>query len=224
MNMWTLIPVLIIVSIFVVLTLWQRRPQGSRVIDAERKQPFVKESAVAYSMNETDALPDVMVEEVWWKNVSSLHQLQLALHLAEMALPVWEKFTALQVVSYRAASAGSLTIIESNLLQKTVEEIILHAQLHFPDSDTMKINQYYKRFIGPVLALKDGIWVCAYPAKKIFLSVYFILMSIVEQHGLTANENFLSEAIKAALECMELSKLYTREEIASFLEAYRYSL
>ncbi len=215
---------MLVVVLFVVLTLLQRRYQGFRIGSIEKDRSFFQERTLAFSMSETDALTGVILEEVWWKHISSLHQLRLALYLAQKAMPVWEKFTSLQVVSYRAVSAGPLTIIESDLLQRTVEEILLQVQLHFPESDCVKINQYYKRFIGPVLALKDGIWVCNYPVKKIFLSVYFILMSIVEQHNSNTNENFLSEAINVVLECMELSKLYTPEKITSFLEAYRCGL
>ena len=223
MNMWIIIPVLLVVF-FVVLTLLQRRYPGSRTVHSENDQPYPRKGTLDFSMNDRDALSGEMPEGVWWKKVSGLQQLRLALYLVEKAMPVWENFTSTRMVSYRAASAGPLTIVETNLLQKTVEEIFLYVQSYDAGSDSLKINQYHHLFIGAVLALKDGLWVCSYPVKKIILSVHFILMSIVEQHTPNPKEDFLSEAISAALECMELSRLYAPEKIASFLDAYRRSL
>ena len=224
MIMWITIAVLPVIAFFIILTLLQRRCRDSGMVSAGNDRPFSREGTVAFSTDDTKASTGLMPEEMWWKNISSLHRQQLALHLAGKAMPVWEKFTSSQVVSYRDASAGPLIIIENDLLQRTLEAMFLHVQLPFPKGDSIKIHQYHQRFIGLILALKDGKWVCSYPVKKIFLSVYFILVSIVEQHNPNTNEHFISEAINAALECMELSKLYTPEEIASVLEAYRHRL
>lgn len=219
MSTWIIVPVLLVVF-FVVLLLFRRRYQGSGTEITTPDQPVSREGRAVLSMNEAGTIP----EKEWWRRASSLQQLQLALYLAEKAMPVWEKFTSSQVVSYREASAGPFIIIESDLLQRTLEYLFVHVQQHFPKDDLTKIHQYHNRFIGPVLALKDGTWVCNYPVKKIFLSVYFVLMSVVEQHDASTNENSVSEAITAALECMELSKLYTPEEIESLLEAYNAGL
>lgn len=220
MSTWIIIPVLLIVVFFVALLLFRRRYQGSGTVVTAPDQPVSREGTAMLSIDETGAMP----EKEWWKRAGSLQQLQLAFYLAGKAMPVWEKFTASQAISYREASAGPFITIESDLLQGTLEYLFVHVQQHFPKEDLVKIHQYHNRFIGPVLALKDGTWVCNYPVKKIFLSVYFILMSVVEQHDANSSKNSVSEAITAALECLELSKLHTPEEIASLLEVHRCSL
>jgi len=226
MHIGGMIPVLLIVAFFVVLTWWQRSKYSLVNRNTKEDKSVSQESITAVSTWEKVVPVSVLINEVWWKHLSSLHQLKLAFYLAGKALPIWERFAALQVVSYRAVSAGDATIIEMDMLKKALYEINHHAQDHFPgsDSDITKINEYYKLFIGPVLALKDGIWVCAYPVKKLVLSVYYILLGIVEQHNTTAHENYFAEAINAALECIELSRLYTPEEMASILAAYRSGL
>ena len=90
MNMWVMIPVLLVLVFYIVLTWWQRRYRGSGKHGMVKDKPFLQEGTVALSTDET-AVP---AEVIWWQNLSNLHQLKLALHLAEKAIPVWEKFAA----------------------------------------------------------------------------------------------------------------------------------
>ena len=162
-----------------------------------------------------------LLQDEWWKALDDVDQLHLALSLARKALPVWERFTQTQEIVYRNSSTGPFNKIESELLYVAIEEMQLRSQLQYPTSDQKKINQCYYNFVGPVLALQDGAWTAPYPVKKIFLSVYNILKSILEKNSVPGFQNYLAAAINQSIDCMEVSKLYSRNEITIFLAAYK---
>lgn len=162
-----------------------------------------------------------LLQDEWWKALDDVDQLHLALSLARKALPIWERFTQTQEIVYRNTSTGPFNKIESQLLYVAIEEMQLRSQLQYPASDHKKINQCYYNFVGPVLALQDGAWTAPYPVKRIFLSVYNILKSILEKNSVPGFQNYLATAINQSIDCLEVSKLYSRNEIAVFLESYK---
>ena len=155
------------------------------------------------------------------KKLSAFQQLQLAVFIIEKALPVWERFTALQSASYRSTTKGPVIVIETNLLHKAMEEISSHLRLQFPAGNKTRIHQYYIKFVDPVIAMHDGLWFCSYPVKKVFLAVYFILKSILEQNHLKEKESHLTTAISYSIDSIELSKLYSEEKLISILADYQ---
>jgi len=219
MLIWGTIPLLLVVAFFVVLTWLQRKYHGFWKTGHQTNTFFMQEDALALTVPR-EVLP---ADDLSWKDINSIYHLRLALHLAEKALPVWARY-ARKRVAYHAVSVGPVTIVETDLLQKTLQEINYHVHRNFVGADLTKIREYHNLFVGPVLALKDGIWVCAHPVKKVFMSVYHISRSIVEQNIGAAPEHFLPEAITLALESLELSGLYTRKEIAGMLSTFRSGL
>lgn len=192
-----ILPVLLVLVFFIALTWWQRR---YRVAVAE----IPASDALKNTLNETLVPLVLMQDDLWWQKLDNLQKTKLACHLAETAIPVWEKYAGTEPISYGAVA---LTIVETHLLPETLNEINNYSH------DIQRINHRYKIFLSHVIDLKDGIWVCPHPVKKIVLSVYYILLSIVGQQSSAAQDRFLVESINAALECLELSHLYSREEI-----------
>jgi hypothetical protein len=187
------------------------------IIAAAQEVPFPN------NLNETRymANTDIMFEEVWWKKLSDLHQLQLALSLCQKALPVWDKYTASQDVTYRTSSTGPSDKIDSRILQIALEEITIHSRLHFPGKDNKRIKECYLGFVSPVVAIQDVDWIPPYPVKKIFLAVYYMLKGLVEQNNLPGLNNSLATSITQALDCLDIAKLCSREEITAFLEVFK---
>ncbi len=162
-----------------------------------------------------------MLEDVWWKSLDEVDQLNLALNLVWKALPVWEKYNEAQQIIYRNSSTGPVHKIDAQLLKTAIEEMQLHSRLQYPASDHKKINQCYNNFVSPVLALQDGAWSAPYPVKKVFLAVYNILKSILEKNSVPGFQNYLAAAINQSIDCLEVSKSYSLSEIAVFLESYK---
>ncbi len=162
-----------------------------------------------------------MFANIWWSKLPILDKLYLAIALCEIALPVWEKYTGYKEVAYQNSATGKLNKIDNKILQTAMEEIMLFAKSQFPNNDNKKISHCYSNFISIVLALQDAVWQPPYAVKKIFMAVYNILKSIVEQNDNANTNPFLSQAISQALDCIDITKSYSRLEIDEFLEGYK---
>ena len=159
------------------------------------------------------------VEDGWWKGLSNLDQLRLTLMLGEKALPVWEKYALENDTCYRDAVSKPYNKIDRQLLQVAITEMQINSHCSIPAGDSKAINECYFNFVGPVIAMHDGAWTPPYPVKKIFLGVYYMLKSIVEQDKIPGGSNGFATAINQLVDCLNMSKLYSTEEIALLLEA-----
>jgi hypothetical protein len=167
---------------------------------------------------------NISIDDVWWKALGNLDQLHQALMLAQKALPVWETYVASHDMLYKNSPTSTSSKIDHQLLAKAIDELVFQSRQLFPGSSKSKIKQYYYCFVGPVIALQDGNWAPPYPVKKMFLSVYNILKSIQEQDNIAAIENFLAIAINQSLDCIDITKLYSKPEITGFLQVYKNKL
>jgi len=209
--------VIIILIIVVIVLAWQQLRSRWPLVNEDTLNTIVAEKNADNGKDKSINL----LQDEWWKALDDVDQLHLALSLARKALPVWERFTQTQEIVYRNSSTGPFNQLESQLLYVAIEEMQLRSQLQYPTSDQKKINQCYYNFVGPVLALQDGAWTAPYPVKKIFLSVYNILKSILEKNSVPGFQNYLAAAINQSIDCMEVSKLYSRNEIGVFLASYK---
>ena len=210
--------VLIIISFFI----WEKSTHplqsplaGSTKLPAHEPPHNIKPAPVPAIAN-----TEGIVAEAWWKKSSDFDQLHLALIICQKAMPVWEKYTSSQALTYQTLATEPAGKIDSNILQTALDAVLSSAQLQFPAGDNKHINKCYFNFVGPVIAIHDGNWLPSYPVKKIFLAVYCILKSIVEQNNYPGSNNVLSEAISQALDCIDITKLYTRQQIDDLLKSY----
>ena len=180
-----------------------------------------KASALIIDNSVAEIKVNALREELWWKLLDTPDQLSLALLLTQKALPVWEKYSQANQAVYRNSSSGPFIKINSLLLQTSIEEIIAGSLIHFPNKDSKKIKQCNDDFIGPLIAMQDGNWHATYPVKKVFLAVYNILKGILDQDNIPALKSLLALSINQSLDCLDVSKLYSREEIENFLELYK---
>ncbi|MEO6229903.1 MAG: hypothetical protein ABJB11_12120 [Ferruginibacter sp.] len=157
----------------------------------------------------------------WWHNLDNNRQLQLALMLAEKVLPVWETYASTNELTYQESIAKPVIKIEPYLLQAAIESINMGSRQDLPGAENRAIKKCYAAFIGPVVALQDGTWFPPYPAKKAFLAVYNIVKCVVEPNESTDASHCLVTSITLSLDCMDMNKLYSKEEIRQLLNEYR---
>jgi hypothetical protein len=170
-----------------------------------------------------EPLPGILDEETWWNKIGVEDKLDLAIQLARKALPIWEKFTAANGMVYRSTGAGPYLTIDHNLLFNVLQDI----QTVYYSQETNRIkllHQYYDSFLGPVIAMHDGDWPANYPVKKIFLAVYNIVKSTLEQSNPGNTKSLLSVSINQSLDCLDISGVYSKPEILEFLAAYKKKL
>ncbi|MBC7935749.1 MAG: hypothetical protein H7Y86_10405 [Rhizobacter sp.] len=186
------------------------------------KGSFIKQKAVQFAsgMSKYSLSNELPQDEVWWALLDTPAQLELAVALARKALPVWQKYSETNELLYKNSPTGTSLKINSSLLQTSLDEITQASSLRFPENNKYIVN-CYNEFVAPLVALHDGNWTVTYPVKKIFLAVYNILKAIGEQENITVVKNLFSLSINQSLDCLDMCKLYSREEIKSFLNAYR---
>lgn len=159
--------------------------------------------------------------DVWWNQLPATAQLQLALLLTQKALPLWEKYSGEHELSYRDSPALPPVKIDRRMLPTALDEIDIFLRLTVSGSSNENIVPHYFHFVGPVIAMQDGTWVPPYPIKKIFLSVYYMLKSIIEQSEGNVSAGLPGLAITQALDCLDVSKLYTKDAIELLLKDFR---
>ena len=138
-------------------------------------------------------------------------------------MPIWEKFTAANGMVYRSTGTGPYLTIDHNLLFNVLQDI----QTVYYSQETNRIkllHQYYDSFLGPVIAMHDGDWPANYPVKKIFLAVYNIVKSTLEQSNTGNTKSLLAVSINQSLDCLDISGVYSTPEILEFLAAYKKKL
>ncbi len=209
---------ILIISCFFAVALffvWKLRSSQKKMLAPDVQQQIGFSGALnepAHSTNNT-----TMVDDLWWKELDSLNQLHFALSLSEKALPVWEKYLSSRDIMYQPSITGRWLKIDKTLLRSAIETVKDNSRPFFPASDNKKIKQYYLNFVSPVIALQDGNWLPPYPSRQIFLAVYTILRSVSDAGSSTETATLLATSIKLALDCMDMAKLYRREEIAVFI-------
>ena len=166
------------------------------------------------------AAEDLPQDEVWWTQLDTLVQLELAVALARKALPVWQRYSEGNDLSYKNSPIGSPVAIPTLLLQTSLDEISQQSQHRFPEN-SKGIMRCYNDFIAPLVALQDGHWSLTYPVKKIFLSVYNLLKAVTEQDNISVMKHLLALSINQSLDCLDMCRLYSRDEIKAFLHSYR---
>ena len=170
-------------------------------------------------------LTRLVTTDPWWTGISNDAQLQLAIELAEKALPVWEQYAAKGILVYKenANESGyhvnkdllynSLTYLKSNFtLLTTPGKMVLTG-----------LTKYQNEFIGPVMALADGYWKLPYAVKKVFYAVYQILKGILNYNEQEVNFDF-SHSITDSLDAIDIADLLTEKQVREILEPYKTGL
>ena len=159
-------------------------------------------------------------DETWWALLDTPLQFELAMALARKALPVWQKYSGSNELFYKNSSIGPSLAIKTTLLQASLDALEEAVSIPFPRNNK-NISTCYNDFVAPLVALQDGNWVVSYPVKKIFLAVYNLVKAVAEEENITVTKNLFCVSIHQSLDCLDLSKLYSAEEIMLFLQYYK---
>jgi hypothetical protein len=212
--------IIIFVLVPVVLLIWQIARSKRKIClqETTRKEALVP---TVITMEESISDSVKLVVDVWWEKLDDLNQLYLAIILAEKALPVWQKYISTQEAIYRDGLAKPYIKIDGRMLKAALDEMNAASKKSMPPADHKGLTQCYINFIGPVVALQDANWLPPYPVKKIFLAVYYMLKQVIEKNNTTVPKNLLSLSINQSIDCMDMSRLYTKEEILLVLALFK---
>lgn len=190
---------------------------------AATKSVLVFQSKISRTMDLATSASSIAMDSISggvpaWQKLDKTAQIKLAVLLIEKCMVVWEKYTTNQDIIYRDQAVIATCRIDCNLLLSTIIEIGVNVTTSTVVDNQKKLAQFYVEFIGPVIAIQDGIWNPPYPVKKVFFAAYYILKSFIESSDITTSAFYLSGAIQEAIDCILLTKLCSNEEIIDLVE------
>jgi len=192
-------------------------------ISLSQKAGTASSQLLSAAQGNTETAQGLPEEELWWNQLLVEDQLHLAVQLAKKALPTWEKYAAGTDIVYRTAGTGPYIKIDQQLLFYVLQDVQQLSNSNAANRIKL-LHQYHDSFVGPVIAMHDGDWPAAYPVKKIFLAVYNITKSALEQNNAGNTKNLLSLSINQSLDCLDISGVYSKLEIVEFLAAHKNQL
>ena len=153
-------------------------------------------------------------------NLPEIKQFQLALRFIKLALPIWEKYSRENELSYRDTVVGLSHKVDRKLLMNSVLAIENYHQLSKlgklinGKKDLMRLRV---QFDDPVVALQDNDWVLPDEISKVFYSVYN-LMGVTINKGKGIRESLIYISINQSIVALVSSGSQTYDQINLILQ------
>ncbi|RYY59390.1 MAG: hypothetical protein EOO05_13400 [Chitinophagaceae bacterium] len=211
MNFGLLILLLLIILVVVAWYLQRANGNGTATADSASGSPS---SLVSPSEKEPVFS--------WWEQLPSDLQFDLAIFLAGYTLEVWNKYTDGHALTWRNSTSSPWVRLDPFLLTRTLQSLRVAVNGHERRAG-QSIRALMEEFIDPVVALQDGTWSTDYPVKKCLLAIYNLLKSVIEKDEATADHGLYSLSIGQLLDCLDLSGLYSADEIENLLTVWKKS-
>jgi hypothetical protein len=150
-------------------------------------------------------------------------QIELALRLVRLALPIWEKYSNENDLSYRDSVVGMNHRVDQKLLQdctNRVEEYLQFSMFKKIMSGKTRLQALRKQFDDPIIALQDADWELPDEVLKTFYSVYNLIDTVVGEEKTTFADSTISVSINQAADAIETSKSLTSDQINAILNEF----
>lgn len=151
-------------------------------------------------------------------------QLELAVKLAKMSLPIWDEFASRNLLSYKDSIVGLTHSVNKKLLSETLLEIESCLRLnpsHSTVTDNEKLIELHGEFEEPLVAIQDFDWKLPFEVEKTFYSVYNLLESINGNKQTFQGELTLYLSVNQAIDALESSGSLKSDEIEIILKEFK---
>jgi hypothetical protein len=153
------------------------------------------------------------------EGLSKENQFRLAIKLARLTLPIWNKFAAKSDLTYRDSVAGLNHAVDKNLLKEAIESIEKYLNNNISDFSEKETN-LYKKFIDPIIALQDDDWDLPDEVLKTFYAVYILIEAIIDKEKPAFGNSALYVSINHSIDALVYSKTLSTVEINSILDSF----
>jgi hypothetical protein len=143
-------------------------------------------------------------------------QYEIALTLAEKALPVWDNYTKENKPEYTDSVVGLQHKLGKDILSMALGTI--RQEISIPGSKSKEVKDLWQEFSDPIIALQDSDWELPYAVEHIFYAVYNLLGKVNGADASAFDEPIIYIAINQAIDAIETAKLMTEEEINILLK------
>ncbi len=146
-------------------------------------------------------------EVSWWQLLKKKDMLEMAVVLANHALPAWNNY------HFYAEIKHELKSLPENAM-KEIESFLKGTR------NEQKLNEHYTSFITPVIHIRDGYLKYPYEVKLAFLSVFHILHGMLSSTNVVAAKEAFSTSITRSIDAIKIAGILTAEEISFLTHKY----
>jgi hypothetical protein len=162
-----------------------------------------------------------MIVQGYYDNLPIEMETELAVKLAKLALPVWERYAHEENLIFTDNSAGLIHKIDSNVLQNTLKEIEDYITLSRDNDyslDNSGLIKLYENFEELVFALEEGDWELPAEVECSFYCIYGVLKELICTKEVVPWNISLHVSVNRTLETLEGSGILSEQQIINMLE------
>ena len=153
-------------------------------------------------------------------NLPTRKQFDIAIRLTRLALPIWERYTEKNQLTYCDTVVGLQHSVDKNLLKNTidaVERYISANKINKVIIKNIELLSLRRKFSDPIVALQDLDWELPNEIERTFYAVHNLLDHTLGKEKTAFNETTIYVTINQAIEALESSKSLSEEEIRKIL-------
>jgi hypothetical protein len=153
-------------------------------------------------------------------NLPKDKQLDIAIRLTRLTLPIWDKYANKNELIYRDTVVGLQHSVDISLLKNTIDAVEKYISTNKINKAIIKnidLLKFSRQFSDPLVALQDLDWELPNEVERTFYAVHNLLDSALGIEKTIFNEATIYVTINQAIEALESSKLLTEKEIREIL-------
>jgi len=151
---------------------------------------------------------------------------ELAVRIARLTLPVWEKYAEEDNLIYTDTSGGITHKIDRNIFPETIKEIedyILLSRDNEYSYNNSGLVELYENFEEPVSALYDGDWEVPAEVESSFYCLYNLLRELAGEMEVHPGNTAFNISVDRTIDTMETSGIISEDEFLDLLKEVRSS-
>ena len=147
-------------------------------------------------------------------------QFDIAIRLAKLVLPIWDKYAEKNEMTYRDTVVGLQHSVDIALLKNTIDAVEKYLSASNINKVIIKntvLLSLCKQFSDPIVALKDLDWELPNEIERSLYAVYNLLNYTLGNEKTVLNAATIYVSINQAIDVLENAKIMSQEEIMQIL-------
>lgn len=155
-------------------------------------------------------------------NLQEINQIELAIKLLELGLPIWTEFANTNILEYADSVVGMYHRINKKIVENAIN--LSKVTIENKEGVLKSFRQHRitlvleKEFLELVTALEDNDWRIPEEPKLILFSAYNLLEKLSGRDNSVFNESIIHVSINQSTDAIERKGLLSPEEIKTIIK------
>lgn len=148
-------------------------------------------------------------------------QIELAIELIEIGLPIWENYNSENRIEYTDSVVGMYHKVNKNLVEKSIKLLKkINSQNNFLTNkiNALKIKSLHNEIREPVVAREDDDFEIPIEVELILYSTSNLIEYVMGKTHSSLNENLAYISINQSIDAITKSKIKTFDQINEILK------